>query len=46
MADSYKRAKAAIMEMFSDDMFSKDECIDNLQGLRDEIDILLESLEA
>lgn len=43
--DSYETAKKAINDMYGDDKLSKEECIDNLEGLRDEIDILIDALD-
>ena len=41
----YGRAKESLVALFSDCSVSKDECISNLETLKQEIDILLESLE-
>lgn len=42
--NTYDKAKQAIDDMYGDDSFSKEDCIDILQSLRDEIDILLDVL--
>ncbi len=45
MGNTYEDAKEAITEMFGNDAYSKDECIENLEALRDEIDLMIEGLE-
>ncbi|KKM73440.1 hypothetical protein LCGC14_1410380 [marine sediment metagenome] len=44
--NTYEKAIQAINEMFGDDKWGKEECIDNLELLKDEIDILLDALGA
>jgi len=41
----YEQALRAINKMFSDCLVSKDETIQRLQSLRDEIDIMMDSLK-
>jgi hypothetical protein len=41
-----ERATKAIMDLFSDRSVSKEEAIINLGSLRDEIEMLIESLES
>jgi len=41
----YQRALNAINDLFSDTTVDKSEAAENLQGLRDEIDLLLDSLQ-
>ena len=43
-SELYKEAMAAINRLFSDMSVSKDEARKNLEGLKDEIDLLLDSL--
>ena len=42
--NTYKKAKEVIDEMYGDDTWSKDECLENLADLKDEIDILIDAL--
>ena len=42
MGNSYEDAKTAIMEMFNDRSYTREECRNNLSGLVDEIDILID----
>ncbi len=42
---SYLKAVKAVMAMFADMSLSKKEVLDNLSALRDEIDILTDSLK-
>jgi len=42
----YKAALKAINELFSDRSVSKEKAVDNLESLREEIDILIETLQA
>ena len=41
----YDRANQAIHDLFMDQSVSKEKAKENLQGLRDEIDILIDSLD-
>lgn len=43
--DLYANALEAITRLFADKSVSKETCKDNLRTLKDEIDILIESLE-
>ena len=40
----YKEALEAINKLFSDRSVSQEKAVENLEGLRDEIDILLDAL--
>ncbi len=44
MGNSYEDAKTAIMEMFNDTSYTQEECRDNLEGLKDEIDMLIDAI--
>ena len=41
----YQKAVDVISELFSDSTVSRDKTIENLEGLKGEIDVMLESLE-
>ena len=45
MMDTYKKALQAIKDLFSDKSKTVDEAYSDLQALKDEIDILLDSME-
>ena len=44
--DRYESAKKAIQDLFSDTSVSAEETLENLQSLKDEIDIYLEAIAA
>ena len=44
MGNLYEDAKRAIMEMFNDKSYTPQECKDNLRGLKDELDILIDAI--
>lgn len=41
----YEKAKQAIQDLFNDTSVDEHTALENLQGLRDEIDILIDALE-
>ena len=40
----YEKAKEAISELFNDNSVSQDDCRGNLEGLKEEIEVLLEAI--
>jgi len=43
---TYEDAKVAIDDMYNDTSYSKEECAENLEALKEEIDLLTDALEA